>query len=340
MRHVRTGAAVLAVATVSALAAVVAAASLPASAAAPFVVLVDLALVSALTLVFHRTARLPGAPPATARFWASLTRALAAYALGMAVDLTGLVVAAVRGREVPMFGAQLIYPIAGLLTLYAVFRYPTTTRNRSQQVRIGLDAGIVLLGAASFIWYFSVGNRWSPGSGWLSLSETLALPVMVLVAGFGVLRVALVGTRLLARPTAICFAACVLLAGIATALPARPGVAALAPTVLLLTAQLLSLTGALFQYRITASGTAQSPGRVRRPFSALPYAASVAAFGLLVFAIGPVLDARRWGVLVASVGCSSWSPSASSRRCRRITACWRRTGASPIGCGTRLFMTS
>ncbi|MEV6304278.1 GGDEF domain-containing protein [Actinoplanes sp. NPDC051861] len=267
---------------------------LPAAMADPLVVAVDLTLITALAHVFFRTARVPGLARPTARFWTSLVYALLAYATGMAVDLGALLITAGTGRDMPMYGAQLIYPMAGLLTLAAVFRYPTTVRRGAERLQMGLDAAIVLLGAASFIWYFTVSHRWTPSDGWLALSEALALPVMVLVAGFGVVRVALAGAKLIVRPTLICFAVCIGLSGFATTLPddAGPGAAAL-----LLLAQLFSLGGGLVQYRATESGTAGAAGE-RRPFSVLPYGASAAAFGLLVVVVGPGLDRQRWGVVI------------------------------------------
>ncbi|MFC4041121.1 diguanylate cyclase [Dactylosporangium siamense] len=300
MRRPRGVDALLPAGATAAVVAVLAALILPSQAAEPVIVLVDLALIGALTSMFHRTARVPGLPPPTARFWASMTRALLVYAIGMAVDLTALLVTAAGGRTVPMYGAQLVYPVAGLLIMYAVFKYPTTAQNRSERLRLGLDAAIVLVGVASFVWYFTVSRRWAPGQSWLSLSESLALPVTVLVAGFGVLRVAFVGARLLTRPTLACYAACITLTGVATTLPAPPEAVPLGATTLLLLAQLCSLGGSLLQYHASLGGTTQPPGPTRRPFSVLPYGASAAAFGLLVIVVGPDLDWRRWGVLAGT----------------------------------------
>ncbi|MET7424684.1 GGDEF domain-containing protein [Dactylosporangium sp. NPDC005555] len=300
MRRPRGVDALLPAGAVAAVLAVLAALVLPTHAAEPAIVFVDLTLIGALTYMFHRTARVPGLPPPTARFWAGMVYAMLVYTLGMAVDFTALLVTAVSGRAVPMLGTELVYPVAGLFIMYAVFRYPTVAHTRSERLRIGLDAGIVLVGVASFVWYFTVSRRWSPGHGWLSLSETLALPVVVVVAGFGVLRVAFFGTRLLTRPTLACYAACIALTGFATTLPGRPGAVSLGSTTLLLLAQLSSLAGALLQYHSSLSGTTPPQGAARRPFSVVPYGASAAAFGLLVTVVGPGLDWRRWGVLAGT----------------------------------------
>jgi diguanylate cyclase (GGDEF)-like protein len=230
-----------------------------------------------------------------------MVTAMLVYTLGMAVDLGALLVTAAGGRAVPMLGAQLVYPVAGLFIMYAVFRHPTVTHAPAERLRIGLDAAIVLVGVASFVWYFTVSRRWSPGHSWLTLSETLALPVVVIVAGFGVLRVAFFGTRLLTRRTLWCYAACIALTGFATTLPDRSAAVPLGSTALLLLAQLCSLAGALLQYRSDLAGAATARGHGRiRPFSVLPYGASAAAFGLLVTVVGPGLDWRRWGVVLGT----------------------------------------
>ncbi|MBU2669098.1 GGDEF domain-containing protein [Actinoplanes bogorensis] len=285
--------------TLAAVAAVLAALLLPADTANPIIVLVDLVLIAALTYLFHRTGRVPGLARPAARFWAGLSYALGAYSLGMAVDFTALLVTAVTGREIPMYGAQIVYPLAGLVILYAVFRYPTTTQSRSERLRVGLDVGIVLLGAASFIWYFTVSPRWTPGDNLLWLSDALALPVMVLVAGFGVLRVAFAGAKLLERRTLACFLVCIVVSGFATAVPGSRDRVPMASTVLLLLAQLVSIVGALIQLRATTGGEVRAERRSRRTVSLLPYGASAAAFGLLIIVVAPDLDWRRWGVLVA-----------------------------------------
>jgi diguanylate cyclase (GGDEF)-like protein len=271
---------------------------LPMRAGRPVCVVANLGLIALLTLVIRRTARLPGLPRPTARFWVSLARALTVYACGMAVDLAILTVQAFSGTRVPLLGSDLIYPIAGLFTMYAVFQYPTTAGTRGEKITVGLDAGIVLLGGASFIWYFSVSRHWGPQQGWLGLSAALALPAMLLVAGFGILKIAFVGVGVLARRPLFCYATCVALAAFATTLPDHGNGAPVAGNVLLLLSQLASLTGAVLQYRVNSAGPVPATKRgTRRPFSVLPYGASAAAFVLLLAVVGPGLGWRQWGVL-------------------------------------------
>jgi diguanylate cyclase (GGDEF)-like protein len=218
----------------------------------------------------------------------------------MTVDLTALVARMMTGRPVPLLGSELVYPVAGLLTMYAVFRYPTTARTRNDKITVLLDAVVVLLGGASFIWYFGVGPRWDSSHGWLELSDVLALPAMLLVAGFGILKIAFVGVGVLARRPLICYALCVAFSAAATTMPDDGKHAPLVADAMLLLSQLCSLTGAVLQYTINATATgggAQRSGR--RSFSVLPYGASTAAFVLLAAVVRPALDWRQWGVLVA-----------------------------------------
>ncbi|MET0494545.1 MAG: GGDEF domain-containing protein [Actinoplanes sp.] len=276
---------------------------LPAGAARPINLVANTGLIGLLCVAFLRTSRLPQLPRATARFWTSLTRALLVYAVGMVTDLVALLVQEVSGHEVPPFGSDLIYPLAGLVTMYAVFQYPTTASTRGEKITVSLDAGIVLLGGASFIWYFSVSRQWAPDAGWLRLSEVLALPVMLLVAGFGILRVAFVGVGVLSRGAMALYSVCVVSAAVATTLPDNEAEVSLLATTLLMLSQMCSLTGALLQYQAYVAAQDRPlrvTGRRRRAFSVAPYGALAAALGLLVMVLGPGLDRGRWGVLAGT----------------------------------------
>ncbi|MFG2040084.1 diguanylate cyclase [Dactylosporangium sp. NPDC048998] len=262
-------------------------------------IVANLVLIGLLIFVMRRTARLPRLPRDTARFWLSLAWALTVYAVGMGIDLASVAARAATGRAVSMLGSEIVYPIAGLLTMYAVFQYPTTARTRNDKITVGLDATVVLLGGASFIWYFGVSRQWDSGRGWLELSAVLALPAMLLVSGFGILKIAFVGVGVMARRPLIFYALCVALSAGATALSDdQAGDAPLAANVLLLLSQMCSLTGATLQYRINAVAPLGRPQRAgRRSFSVLPYGASAAAFVLLAVVVWPHLDWRECGVL-------------------------------------------
>jgi diguanylate cyclase (GGDEF)-like protein len=303
VRHNRRLRLSVVVGAVLAVLALVATVTLPATAAQPINLLANIGLISLLGVIIYRTSRLPHLPRPTVRFWASLTAALAVYAVGMVGNLVALLVQEMSGRPVPQLGSDLIYPLAGLVTMYAMFQYPTTAGTRAEKITVALDVGIVLLGAASFIWYFSVSPQWAPELGWLRLSETLGLPVMLLVAGFGILRVAFVGVGVLSRAALTLYTACVGFAAAGTILSDDGEPVSLPATALIMLSQLSSLTAAVFQYSASAAPQdrpAKPLGGRRRAFSIAPYGALAAALGLLVVVLGPGLDRGRWGVLAGT----------------------------------------
>ena len=248
-----------------------------------------------MVVVFRRIARLPGQPHANARFWASVAIALGGYAVGQAVDLATVISHHAFGTPDAQFGLEVASPIAGLLTIVAMFQYPTTARTRAERVTVAMEAGIVLLGGAAFVWYFSVSRNWVPQDGWLALADTLVQPVLTLVTGFAMFKIAYVGAGVISRPTLACFGASIVIAAIDGAMP--DGAAALTTATAVLS-PLAGLYGGWFQYRI--SKREPLPRRrvgARRAFGLLPYAASTAAFLLLVVVLRPILDWRQWGVL-------------------------------------------
>jgi diguanylate cyclase (GGDEF)-like protein len=251
-----------------------------------------------LVSAFRRTARLPGLPKATARFWASTARAVCAYGVGMAVDLASMLSHSAFGTPAAKLGVELIFPIAGLLTLIAMYQYPTTARTRGERITVGMDASIVLLGSAAFIWYFSVSLNWTPDAGWLALLNALIQPVLTLVSGFAVLKIAFVGASVISRPTLVCFGASIAIGAVTTSVP-NQGIAFDALTsAMSMISPLTALAGGYIQYKISTRGNRPERrlGR-RRTFSVLPYCASAAAFSLLVIVLEPSLGWRQWGVL-------------------------------------------
>ncbi len=253
-----------------------------------------------MATAFLWTARLPGQPKADARFWASTARAIYGYGAGTAIDLAAAVGHLVFGTPNSHLGMQIVYPIAGVLTIVAMYQYPTTARNSVERITVGLDATIVLLGTAAFIWYFNVSRGWTPEAGWPALFSTLILPVLTMVTGFATLKIAFVGAGVISRPTVVCFGLSIVVAAAPSLVPAHGAVLLALNTVTALLSPLLSLVGGYLQYKIS-SGTRPRERRSgrRRTFSVLPFGASAAAFLLLVLVLRPVLDWRQWGVLGA-----------------------------------------
>jgi diguanylate cyclase (GGDEF)-like protein len=264
--------------------------------------LVNFVLILLLALVLYGVSRLDNLPAETRRFWRITALALAVDGVGMAVDFVARGLHAVLGVPLVEPGSAVIIPVAGLLTMYAMFQYPTTARTRSERVTVSLDVGVVLVGTAAFFWYLSVSRVWIPEDGLFALSAAVATPAMTLVAGFGILKIAAAGAGVIGRPSLALFGLSVLLAAAANAAtPTGEGVSWLA-TVVGVTSQVAGLAGAVLQYRASASDRVGRPfaGR-RRAFSVLPYGASIAAFLLMVIALAPSVGWRQWGV-VGSVG--------------------------------------
>ncbi|HEU5108140.1 MAG TPA: GGDEF domain-containing protein, partial [Micromonosporaceae bacterium] len=261
-------------------------------------------LLAVASAALWRTARLPGLPRADRRLWLSLVATLVCYGFGMVVDLAVAASHAVLGTPMVRLALGFVYPLAGLLSIVAMFRYPTTSRSVGERVTVGMDANIVLLGGGVFIWYFNLSRHWVPGDGWIALLATLVQPLLSLVAGFAMLKIAFAGANVISRPTLLCFAGGVGLSagsvGLASLAGGRDFVVLALGTIL---AVYMITIGCLLQYRISARGGERPPPRRtrRRVLSILPYAATAASFLLLVVVLSPLLDWRQWGVL-AGIG--------------------------------------
>ena len=250
--------------------------------------LMSLLFIALLTLVLYDLSRLTGLPPETRRFWRVTSLALAVDAAGMAVDCVSGILHSLFGAPDIRLGAQVLIPVAGALTVYAMFQYPTTARTRGERVTVTLDVGIVLIGAAAFFWYLSVSRMWTPADGLLALSAAVATPAMTLVAGFGVLKIAAVGAGVIARRPLALFGVSVATAVAASAVTPPDGGASRLAEVLLVVCQFASVAGAVLQHRISAANRTGRPHAARRrAFSLLPYGASIAAFLLLASALAP-----------------------------------------------------
>jgi diguanylate cyclase (GGDEF)-like protein len=255
----------------------------------------------------RRISRVPSLPRPTARFWRSTAWAMACFAVATAVDLGSLLSHLTIGTEDTRLAVELIYPIAAVLTIVAMFEYPSTAQTWLQRVTVGMDVGIVLLGGVAFIWYFSVSRDWRPQLGPGALLAIVIQPALSLVAGFAMLKIAYVGARVISRPALVAYAISTAISIVAGMLPNTGAMAVVVADGTMLS-PFVALVGTSLQYRFSAtpapprppvaSRAGPRPGR-RRAFSILPFTASLAAFGLLVIALEPVLSWRSWGVLGA-----------------------------------------
>jgi diguanylate cyclase (GGDEF)-like protein len=258
------------------------------------------ALLSMGAVALWRTARLPGLLRADRRLWLSMVATLGCYGLGMIIDLAVAASHALVGTPVVPIAVPFVYPLAGLLSVVTMFRYPTTSRTVGERVTVGMDVHIVLLASGVFFWYFSLSRHWDPSDGSVALLGTLIQPLLTLVAGFAMLKIAFVGANVISRPTLACFAGCVVISaatvGLADMAGRRDYVVVAVGAIL---AEFLVMIGCQVQYRISVLGRERPPPRQgrRRVLSYLPYGASAASFLLLVVVLWPILDRRQWGVL-------------------------------------------
>jgi hypothetical protein len=174
-------------------------------------------------LALWRTAWLPTLPRTDRRLWLSIVATLACYGLGMIVDLAIVASHAMLGTPVLNLAVTVIYPLAGLLSVVAMFQYPTAARTVGERVTVGMDVNVVLLSSGVFLWYFSLSRHWDPSDGWVALLGTLVQPLLTLVAGFAMLKIAFVGTNVISRPTLVCFAGCIILSAASVGLASTAG---------------------------------------------------------------------------------------------------------------------
>lgn len=261
--------------------------------------LAELVLIVLLALTMRGIATLPDLPGATASFWRIMTRSMYVYAVGMLAELVSAWAQLFFGVLGDSFGRQFLFPVAGAFTIVAMFRYPTTAVTWAQRVTVALDVANVLLGGACFLWFFLIGPSWEPSDGLADLAPAIVAPLVTLMSGFALAKVAIAGAGIMAGRTLAWFATCVGLAAIGSAWNGDPGsVANRSAGVLLACSLLCGLVGITHQYRRDRTVPVRlDVGRRRRPFSVLPFGVSIAALALVMAVIAPGLEWRRAGVL-------------------------------------------
>lgn len=191
--------------------------------------------------------------------------AMCTYGVGMGFDLVTLPARLDLGGPVAGLGTDVMFPIAGLLTIIAMYQYPTTARTRGERITVGMDAGIVLLGSAVFIWYFSVSLGWTPEAGLTALLQALLQPVLTLVTGFAVLKIAYVGAGVIGRRALMCFGASVAITVLCGSVPASNRTLSALAVELGMLAPLVALAGAVYQCASSSQpAKAAASGSVRR----------------------------------------------------------------------------
>jgi diguanylate cyclase (GGDEF)-like protein len=240
----------------------------------------------------------PRLRPAAKRFWRVLSVSMFTYTAGMLVNLTALVFGLHAARDA---GETLFYPVAAVFTVVALVVFPTAVRSVGERLRMSLDVATVLLGSATFVWYFLVSRRWRPTNEWADLADGVVLPGLILVVGFVILRIMMAGANVISRPTTAGFvfgASCI---AVPVILDAEAGTPADRVGALVHLAGFLScLVAIAIQRRVGLAGDGR-PAAWRRSFTVLPYGAVAATLSLLLWVVKPHLDYRSWFVAVGAL---------------------------------------
>ncbi|GAA4603494.1 diguanylate cyclase (GGDEF)-like protein [Actinoplanes octamycinicus] len=231
-----------------------------------------------------RIARAAGFPRPTRVFWAHLAACAGLAGVGgvlNTVDAVGgpVLTQAMSPATVAAYAGCVVALMSGM------FRLPMGSSGTGDRLRIGLDAGTVLLAAAIFMWQFQRGAGSPVVIGFTT--------VLMLVTVFAIAKVALAGHRYIA-PGALRLFALGLLGGVLIGLSQRfiadrpdLNVGPLGIPLIMVCAT----AAAVVQLRSCPSDAARPAGN-RRPFSVLPYLAVVAVDGLLVVTCWPYPAAR------------------------------------------------
>ncbi|MFF5229637.1 putative bifunctional diguanylate cyclase/phosphodiesterase [Dactylosporangium sp. NPDC000521] len=168
--------------------------------AAPVSVVIPVLAAARIT----RAARFP-AP--TRRFWRHLATCAALAGIGVASNARDALGSDTASQDLsPVTVAT--YSSAVLTLLWGLWRLPLGTTSRGDRMRIGMDAGTVLVAATVFMWHYQTrplleaGNYRAPSL--IAASFTL---VLELLAVFAIAKVALSGHRFVARGALHLFAA-------------------------------------------------------------------------------------------------------------------------------------
>lgn len=250
-------------------------------------------------LLSVRVLQLMGPTSAARRFWTAFALAGAIFTVGDVVQTT---IAFRRPGTAASFSgaAQSTCAILGVMAVvWAMLTYPTATITRAGRKRFWLDAATVLIGAASFAWYFA----FSPGvRSRADLVSILLEAGILLVAAFAGLKLALTGSSPMtfgAAATAIVAALGVYVITAVTPILRTQGSVNVQLAVRLVPSAMIACTPAIQALRLAEP--APYPERAVRPYSRVPYATIAATNALLVAAAAGGGTLRVWGVLAGSL---------------------------------------
>lgn len=235
-------------------------------------------------LAFLRTARTATLPEPTRRFWRHLTCALGLVAVGVITGVFQVVIADDPAVQYPG-PVMLAFCTAGVgAIVYALFRLPLGRQSPGELLRVLLDAGTVMVGAAVFIWHYSTRHAVDDNDH-TAVYTSLSVTVIALLAVFAVVKF-VVSSHLYVHNGALRLVAAAMLIG-AVGPMFGPPLAVVDPALFpdMVSTPVVCFLGALAAVRQRAAGLGSRRGAVappRRSFSLLPYVAVAAVDGLLI----------------------------------------------------------
>lgn len=251
-------------------------------------------------LLSVRVLRLIGPASPARRFWTTFALAGALFTVG---DVAQTVIAFRRPGVAASFSgtAQSTFAILGVgAVVWAMLTYPTATITRDGRKRFLVDAATVLVGAASFAWYFAFSSGTRSDADLVSI---LLEAGILLVAAFAGVKLALTGASPMtwgAAATAILAALGVYVITAVTPVLRTSGSVNVQLAVRMVPSALIACTPA-----IQAMQFAAEPGRYVkapiRPYSRVPYVTVVVTNALLVAAVAGGMTIRVWGILASSL---------------------------------------
>ncbi|GIM92406.1 putative bifunctional diguanylate cyclase/phosphodiesterase [Paractinoplanes toevensis] len=225
--------------------------------------------------------RRAGLDPSTRRFWRHLTIACALFTAGIIANAADAVGGPEPSQRVGP--AALVFYLGVLvLVMWALLRLPSWQRSRSDWLRFGVDACVVLITVAAFVWRFSLRDHqvWVKQTG--SAGAMLAIALLTALSMVTFMKVAFAGAgRLDRRATyilAVGAAVAASFGGMSPFLIDKP----------YLSSSLISVPVAAFAIQLAAVSQARAGNRaprdrgVHRRISVVPYLAVAVTDGLLL----------------------------------------------------------
>jgi diguanylate cyclase (GGDEF)-like protein len=230
-----------------------------------------------------RTGRCAWLPGPTRRFWRQFTLTVALVGLGTISQAYDMLSGPMVSQHISSITLG-IYASGILVILWAMYRLPLGASSRGDRLRIGLDAGTVVLAAAIFMWHYQtrplLENKADHSTSILADSMTM---VLALVAVFAVAKAVLSAHAFVDKVSLRLLALAVLVGSLGeipqTYMRDKPYLVCTQVTIPIIA--ILAVRAAERQRRPEARGR-QIRSKPARTYSLLPYLAVAAVDGLLL----------------------------------------------------------